>query len=122
MPRILVLLLMTCLLLGSTGSNAADDTLTLHAGHSIFTPSGQLRYWVDANPQSTEQDAEQALHEGRFQRVERWPPTFGFAEGVHWFALNLRNADHADDSWLYVVEYALLDHLDLHLRYDDGRE
>jgi diguanylate cyclase len=122
MPRILVLLLIACLLLGPPDLRAADDTLALHAGQSTFTPSEQLRYWVDANPRSTEQDAEQALRDGRFQRVGRWPPTFGFADGVHWFALDLRNADHPDESWLYVVEYALLDHLDLHLRYDDGRD
>ncbi|MBK6435380.1 MAG: hypothetical protein IPF83_05555 [Rhodanobacteraceae bacterium] len=85
-------------------------------------PAGNVRYWVDVNPASSEQDATTALQDGRFQPVKRWPPTYGFANGVYWFALDLRNVDHPDESWLYVVEYALLDHLDLYLHYSDGRD
>jgi diguanylate cyclase (GGDEF)-like protein len=98
------------------------EPLKLHATESVVAPVDHLRYWVDDNPESSEHDAEAALRDGRFRTVTRWPPTFGFADGVHWFALDLRNVDHPDDNWLYVVEYALLDHLDLHLRYSDGRE
>ncbi len=123
MRHVFTLLLFACAIVIAQAASAADSTpLALHAGQSIFTPSENLHYWVDPNPDSRETDAEAALRGGEFKPVVRWPPTFGFAEGVHWFALDLRNVDHADDSWLYVVEYALLDHLDLHLRYSDGRE
>ena len=122
MPRILALILLCIALLWVQPGHAGNDPLKLHAGQSTFTPTSNLRYWVDPDPASTEQDAETALQASRFQPVVRWPPTFGFAEGVHWFALDLHNVDHPDESWLYVVEYALLDHLDLHLRYSNGRE
>jgi len=122
MHRLVLLFLLICTMSVPGALLAADGTLNLHANQSTFTPAKHLRYWVDANPASTEHDAEAALDAGRFKPVDRWPPTFGFAEGVHWFALDLRNVDHPDESWLYVVEYALLDHLDLHLRYSDGRD
>ena len=122
MLRVLALLLTAIVLLGTSRAHADSDALSLHASQSTFTPTAHLRYWIDPNPGSRESDAEAALIAGRFKPVQRWPPTFGFADGVHWFALDLNNIDHPDDSWLYVVEYALLDHLDLHLRYEDGRE
>ena len=122
MLRVLALLLTAIVLLGPSRALADGDALSLHASQSTFTPTAHLRYWIDPNPESHESDAEAALAAGRFKPVQRWPPTFGFADGVHWFALDLNNIDHPDDSWLYVVEYALLDHLDLHLRYEDGRE
>lgn len=123
MRRVFVLIVLACISIVARHALAAEQSsLVLHAGQTVFTPADHLQYWVDPNPASSEADAEAALDGGQFKPVPRWPPTFGFADGVYWFALDLRNVDHADDSWLYVVEYALLDHLDLHLRYSDGRE
>ncbi len=123
MLRILAMIVLASICFATGVVRGADPpALALHAGQSVFTPASHLHYWVDPNPDSNEADAEAALDRGQFKPVPRWPPTFGFADGVHWFALDLRNVDHADDTWLYVVEYALLDHLDLHLRYSDGRE
>jgi diguanylate cyclase (GGDEF)-like protein len=123
MRRVFVLIVLACMSIVARHALAAEQSsLTLHAGQTVFTPADHLQYWVDPNPASSEADAEAALDGGQFKPVSRWPPTFGFADGVYWFALDLRNVDHVDDSWLYVVEYALLDHLDLYLRYSDGRE
>lgn len=122
MHRILYLVAMVLAVAVAPAMAAPPEALKLHATESVVAPVNHLRYWVDANPDSSEEDAEAALRDGEFRTIKRWPPTFGFADGVHWFALDLRNVDHPDDNWLYVVEYALLDHLDLHLRYSDGRE
>lgn len=103
-------------------ASAQADALLLQQGQSRYQPAEQLRYWVDANPDSSEQHADAALREGQFRSIEVWPPTYGFADGVYWFALDLRNLDHADTNWLYVIEYALLDHLDLRVRDDLGGE
>ena len=118
-PLLLLLMIIAALTVWAPASAAP---LTLQAGQSHYQPVGALHYWVDPNPSSTEQDADAALREGKFRVAERWPPTYGFADGVYWFALDLRNLDHPDQNWLYVIEYALLDHIELLVRDDDGRE
>jgi diguanylate cyclase (GGDEF)-like protein len=122
MHRVPLLAILLFLIGFTTAADVRASALPLHEGQSTYTPSEHLQFWVDPNPDSREADAVAALAAGKFKRVEQWPPTFGFANGVHWFALNLRNVDHIDQSWLYVVEYALLDHLDLSLRFADGRQ
>ena len=122
MRRLLFLLLLFAALLAPVAVWArADAELPLNAGQSVYTPAGTLRFWVDSNPASTFGDADAALLRGDFAAVERWPPTFGFADGVYWFELDLHNVDHPDTHWLYVIEYALLDALELRITHASGR-
>lgn len=47
--------------------------------------------------------------------------TFGFTTGAIWLHGRAHNASHPRTRWLLVLEYALIDHADLYLRYPDGR-
>ena len=124
MRRIFRLLMLALLFLPVHAASAADDAaaLTLNAGQSIYTPFESLHYWVDPDANSDFARADAALARGDFKPVDRWPPTFGFADGVYWFDLGLRNVDHKDGRWLYVVEYALLDFLELRVTAADGKQ
>jgi len=80
--------------------------------------SRELRYLHDPDETMTLADAR--VRAAEFAPVRRWPPTFGFAGGAHWFHLSVRNVDHADSDWVLAIRYPLLDHADLHVVRDDG--
>jgi len=106
----------------TTGVFAGDgEIVTLRSGENELSPRVATRYWVDSETDSALPAAQAALASGKFQPTPRWPATFGFAEGVHWFELRIRNIDHPDPDWLLVIEYALLDEIDLYTVLPDGR-
>ena len=58
---------------------------------------------------------------GGFSDLPADGATFGFQDGAWWFHARVVNRDPAQPRWLLVQQYALSDHVDLYLRYPDGR-
>ncbi len=58
---------------------------------------------------------------GGFDRVPGNAPVVGFHAQPHWFQVRLQNIDADLSRWLLVVDYALLDHIELYLRDADGK-
>ncbi len=84
-----------------------EDVAPIHATHMLIDEDGSML-------------ADQALVQLRTataHKVEQWPPTYGFSDGVYWFHFSVFNKSNPDPRWLLVIEYALLDQLDLYV-YD----
>ena len=96
----------------------ADAPLVLSVGQETAEPSASIRVLVDPQGRLSAIQARELFAANGGQRITRWPPTFGFADGVHWFHFRVRNLNHPDSRWLLVVAYSLLDYLDLYV--DDG--
>lgn len=58
---------------------------------------------------------------GSFQPLPAHGPTFGFHDGAFWLHSSVLNRSGSDQRWLLVLSYALIDSVDLYLRYPDGR-
>ncbi len=117
MPRIRAILL-TLLACACSWVAAADaDRVHLVEGSNQVVPVGALRVLQDPSGSLLADQALVQLRRDSATRVETWPPTFGFSDGVYWFHLTAFNESHADARWLLVIEYALLDQLDLYV-YD----
>jgi len=58
---------------------------------------------------------------GSFRPLPANGPAFGFHDGAFWLHSSVLNRSGADQRWLLVLSYALIDSLDLYLRYPDGR-
>ncbi|MEM9532673.1 MAG: diguanylate cyclase [Pseudomonadota bacterium] len=43
---------------------------------------------------------------------------FGFSPAAHWFAGRLTNVDHPQSDWILMLEYPLLDHVDVYVDLD----
>ncbi|WP_257389326.1 sensor domain-containing diguanylate cyclase, partial [Tahibacter caeni] len=122
MVRLLLGLLLCCSLL--TGRAAVAGTLPaleLRAGQTQATLAGATTYAVDAAATATMAEMFAAADAGRFAALPAGRATFGFVDGAYWFHLRLANAGAADTRWLLVLEYALLDEVDLYVRDADGR-
>lgn len=66
-------------------------------------------------------DLSSALAATQWQPLGARSPVFGFASGAFWFRTRIVNAGNAEGRWVYVVPYALLDRLTLHILRADGR-
>jgi two-component system, sensor histidine kinase LadS len=114
--RAILLSLLTCCCTVATA--AADvDRVKLIEGQEQVVPVGALRVLVDEKGELLADQALAQLRRDTATRVETWPPTYGFSNGVYWFHLTAFNESHIDPRWLLVIEYALLDQIDLYV-YD----
>ncbi|MFN3702159.1 7TM diverse intracellular signaling domain-containing protein [Thermomonas sp.] len=108
----------TCLCLALP---AAATPLRLTPGDSSFPLAGAMAYWHDTNANATPEQAFARAQTGGFAPLPGGNPAFGFQTGAYWFHLSLENLQPEEPLWILVQEYALSDHLDLYLRYPDGR-
>lgn len=111
------------LLIGFCCFNAAAadaDRVILTAGHDQVEPVGALRVLVDPDGKLLADQALVQMRRDTAQRVDHWPPTYGFSSGVYWFHLTAFNQSNPDQRWLLVIEYALLDQLDLYVYDPNG--
>jgi hypothetical protein len=44
-----------------------------------------------------------------------------FRDGAYWFHTRLFNRGNPEERWLLVLQYSLLDNVDVYMRYPDGR-
>jgi two-component system, sensor histidine kinase LadS len=80
-----------------------------------------LTYKIDADAHADSADMFDAANAGAFRPLPGGRPTFSFVDGAYWFHARLYNAGHAERRWLLVLQYPLLDKIDLYLRYPDMR-
>ena len=77
---------------------------------------------IDPEARSDAAEMFEAAAAGTFTPLPGGRPTFSFADGAYWFHARLFNAGHAEQRWLLVLQYPLLDDIELYLRYPDGRQ
>jgi hypothetical protein len=59
----------------------------------------------------------QAAAQGRFKPLPNGNATFGFRDGAYWFHTRLFNRGNPEERWLLVLQYSLLDNVDVYMRY-----
>jgi diguanylate cyclase (GGDEF)-like protein len=105
---------LSCLLAGTSAHAAAVD---LHAATEEYDLSRSTEVLHDASGELTR---DQALSQPGWSPLGTRSPVFGFAGGAHWFRTRVHLADHAEQRWVYLIPYSLLDHVDLHVIRADG--
>lgn len=101
-------------------TDRGGSVLELQNGQDAVEPFAQMQVLTDPRGQLSAAQALAAFAANQGQPIERWPPTYGFADGVHWFQFRVHNQDHPDPRWLVVVAYSLLDYLDLYISDGSG--
>ncbi len=112
------------LLLGWPAAQAAtadDAAITLQAGREEYGVSLQLLYLEDAGHELDVGGARQALAEGRFQGGQTQALNLGFTESAYWFYLRIHNQNSPRQLWVLESLYSIMDQLDVHYFYADGR-
>jgi two-component system, sensor histidine kinase LadS len=87
----------------------------------VFAACITLSYLHDKNAADTPEEAWRKIAAGAFQPVPKDKTAFGFQQGAYWFHGEVINRNTDELHWMLVLRFALLDQIDLFVRYPDGR-
>ncbi len=107
-----------CLLAGLFNIVHAADVLSLRQGQDSYALGRHLDYLEDKAGRLT---LEEVLGSPAFLPSTQDTPNFGYTVSTYWFRLELKNQDSEVRTWLLENQYPLMNHLDAHLLYADGR-
>ncbi len=99
----------------------AADGLHLRAGMHEAGLTPYVRYYHDREATATAPEVFARIGGGGFAPLPNGNPAFGFRTGAFWFHARIVNESPDEPRWLLLQEYALSDHVDVYLRYPDGR-
>ena len=90
-------------------------------GTASMSLTPHLSYLHDKDAIDTADDAWRRIAINGFQPVPAGKTAFGFQQGAYWFHATVVNRNPDERHWMLVQRFALLDRIDLFLRYPDGR-
>ena len=114
--RLLALLLLLTALPAS-----ADGPAVLDSGRESLSLTPYLSSLHDPEGRADAAAMFAQAARGRFTPLADRGDAFGFTEGATWIHGRLFNHNNSEQRWLLVLHYPLLDHVDIYLRYPDGR-
>lgn len=112
--------LFACLVLACSWPAHAAQSLVLTDQPSVSL-SPVTRYTVDARQDLQAEDLFGKVDSDFFRDLPKGDPTFGFVDGAYWFHARLVNGSSSVRDHVLVVDYVLLDQIDLYVRRADGR-
>jgi two-component system, sensor histidine kinase LadS len=114
------LLVFLTMLLPSSWASAQNNVVVLEAGRSKIELSPYVTYFHDASSISDQTQMFDLAKANKFQQLPNGNATFGFSKGTYWFHTYLFNQDSTEQRWLLVLQYPLLDYVDVYVRYPDN--
>lgn len=95
-------------------SPIADATILLESGVDVYPASAQIRVLVDPAGSATLTDILDPDRDTEFIPIDG-STSLGFRDEAFWFHGEIENRDHPESTWVFLLEYALLDFVDLYL-------
>ena len=114
-------LLLLLALVSSGAALAASQRITVSPGLADLSLSPHVGYLTDADGRADASAMFQAAAQGKFKPLPNGNATFGFRDEAFWFHTRLFNDGNSEERWLLVLQYSLLDNVDVYMRYPDGR-
>jgi diguanylate cyclase (GGDEF)-like protein len=105
----------------AAGPVCAVETAVLDPGRDSLRLGPHLSFGVDPDGRADAAAMFAQVGRGEFTPLPDDNATFGFTNGAYWFHGVLFNHHRSEQRWLLVLHYALLDNVDVYLRYPDGR-
>ena len=100
---------------------AAQPQLQLEPGTREASLAPYLRYYRDASGRQGPDEVLQRVARSGFAPLPDGKLAFGFQQDAFWFHARIVNGTRDEPRWLLLQEYALSDHVDVYVRYADGR-
>ncbi len=104
-------------LLAMASSTPLLAAVQLVADRDEYNLAAQVDVLADPSAQV---DLEQARGSADWAPINGRSPVFGFATGAYWFRTSVVHAGHDEQRWVWLLPYALLDHIELHVIRADG--
>lgn len=109
------------LLLFAMCCHAAPPPAALDPGTESMSLTPYLSHFHDKSAGDSPDNAWQRLARGDFEPVPDGKTAFGFQRGAYWFHARLVNRNPDEPHWMLVQRFALIDRIDIYVRYPDGR-
>jgi two-component system, sensor histidine kinase LadS len=110
----------TVLLLVAGVASAAIQPLVLQLDDSELALAPTTLYSIDHGLTATAEEVYRLVETAAFQPLPQGNATFGFVDGAYWFHVRLLSRDSRLHRRILVLDYALLDQIDLYVRRADG--
>jgi two-component system, sensor histidine kinase LadS len=120
LKRIRLALLCILLLILSATVNAKPLQAELEPGVDRLALSPFVTYYHDLDALNDDINTYDLINKNKFKPLPKGNATFGFNDGAYWFHANIRNHNHDEQRWLLVLQYPLLDNIDVYVRYENG--
>ncbi len=114
-------LLLLLALISSGAALGASQRIIVSPGLADLSLSPHVGYLTDADGRADATAMFQAAAQGKFKPLPNGNATFGFRDEAFWFHTRLFNDGNSEERWLLVLQYSLLDNVDVYMRYPDGR-
>ena len=115
-----LLLIFFALMLPSAWVFSQGNVAVMEAGRSKTELSPYVKYFHDPGSQMDKVQIFDLAKANKFKPLPNGNATFGFSKGTYWFHTYLFNQDSTEQRWLLVLQYPLLDNVDVYLRYPDN--
>ena len=115
-----LLLIFFALMLPSAWAFSQSNVAVMEAGRSKTELSPYVKYFHDPASQMDKVQIFDLAKANKFKPLPNGNATFGFSKGTYWFHTYLFNQDSTEQRWLLVLQYPLLDNVDVYLRYPDN--
>jgi len=92
----------------------------MDSSRSRLDLSPYVKYFHDMDGRDDSAEMFDVAKSGKFKALPNGNATFGFSKGAYWFHSHLFNQDNTEQRWLLVLQYPLLDYVDVYLRYPDN--
>lgn len=112
---------MVCLLALGGGPAAAQSALSLDERNTTTDLIRHAETWRTPSASSTLEDARKALAAGRFAPILGDSMNFGFMQDIQWLHFSVERGATVPPVWLLVIEYPLLDYVDVYRLDPDGQ-
>lgn len=106
---------------GLASAQEPQRTLELNSDIREIALSPYISYATDPNGRADATAMFAAVERGEFKPLPKDSATFGFRSETFWFHTRVFNRDVDEQRWLLVLQYPLLDHINVYVRYPDGR-
>ena len=113
-----VLILTLAFLAGD--ASAQTNVAVMDSARSKLDLSPHVKYFHDTDGRDDSAEMFDLAKAGKFKPLPNGNATFGFSKGAYWFHSHLFNQDNTEQRWLLVLQYPLLDYVDIYLRYPDN--
>jgi len=114
------LFIFCALMLVPAWTAAQSNVAVMEAGRSKTELSPYVKYFHDPQGQIDKTQIFDMAKANKFKALPNGNATFGFSKGTYWFHTYLFNQDSTEQRWLLVLQYPLLDYVDVYVRYPDN--
>jgi two-component system, sensor histidine kinase LadS len=120
LKRCLLIIYGILLVLIALRVDASEAMAELDTGIDKVELSPYVTYYHDIDGKNDEINANDLAKQGKYLPLPKGNATFGFKEGAYWFHVKIANRSHTEQRWLMVLQYPLLDYIDVYVRDENN--